>query len=126
MDAERRPRNDHFRRNPGLVGAEIGGLGAADLDTTQAYRLSRWPSAQLRGHFRMVVQLGLRRDEEQREAPRPGADVDAELDPVGVDQRKTTLIGEKVDVEVILSDRRQGEALLAPREVGFTELDRTW
>ena len=64
-------------------------------------------------------------DEEQREAPRPGADVDAQLDPVGVDQRKTALISEKIDVEVILPDRRQSKALLTPREISFTELDRT-
>ena len=62
----------------------------------------------------MVVQLGARRNEEQREAPRPGAGVNPQLDPVGVDQRKAALIGEKVDVEVILSDCCQGEALLAP------------
>ena len=74
----------------------------------------RRPGAQLSGHFRVVVQLGPRRDEKQREAPRPRTKVDAQLDPIGVDQRKAALIGEKVDVEVILSDCCQGEALLAP------------
>ena len=39
-------------------------------------------------------------------APRPDAGIDAELDPIGVDQREGTVIGQEVDVEIILSDRR--------------------
>ena len=84
------------------------------------------PGAEPCAHWRMVARLGPRRNEEQGEAPRSGAGIDAELDPIGVDERKGAVIGQQVDVEVILTDRRQCEAPLAPREIGFAELDRAW
>jgi len=74
------------------------------------------------------VQFGPRRDEKQREALRPvglfrGAEIDAELDPVGIDERKGPLIGQEVDVEIILTDRRQRKTVLTPGQIGFAKFD---
>ncbi len=68
FDAERRPWNDHLRGYAGLVGAEIAGFDAGDRGAAGCDRYCRRAGAKLRGHFRVVVPLGPRRDEEQREA----------------------------------------------------------
>ena len=77
--------------------------------------LLRLTGAQLRGHFGVVVDLGARRDEEQGETTRTIAKINPQFNPVGVDEREGSIIGQQIDVEVILPDRRELQAAFAPR-----------
>jgi hypothetical protein len=43
---------------------------------------------------------------------RPG--IDPEFEPISLAKRKLAVIGEQVDVEIILPDRREREAALVP------------
>ena len=121
QNAERRPGYHHLGGDARLVGAEIDGFGAGDFGAAGRDRQLCGPRAEPGGHLRMIVQLGAGRDEEQREAPRAGSEIDAELDPVRVGERKGAVIGKQVDVEIILADRRQSETAAAPGQVGFAE-----
>ena len=39
-------------------------------------------------------------------------------------ERKGAVISQEVDIEIILADRRQREALFAPRQIDLAEIDR--
>ena len=72
----------------------------------------------------MVVQFGARRNEEQREAARAGAEIHSEFQAIGVAEREAPGVGEQLDVEIILPDRPKRQAAFAPRQVDFAEIDR--
>src|SRR5436309_14682937 len=86
--------------------------------------LGRGAGAEQGGHRRMIAELCARWDKEQREAPRSGAEIQAQFDAVGVAQRETASIGEQVDIEIILPDRAERETALIPRHVDLAEIDR--
>ena len=112
---QRRPWDKHFRGNPRLIGPEID--ASAPLISEQPSLIAIEAAPAQCAHRWMVAQFSARRNEEQGEAPRPGAGINAEFDPIGVGERECPIIGQQVDAEIILSDRRQREAPLAPREI---------
>jgi len=77
----------------------------------------------------MIFHLGARRNEEQAHSSRAarlshGGGIDPEFQPVRLAERKGAVIGEEVDVEIILADRRQRQPLVAPRQVDLAEIGR--
>src|SRR5439155_17277074 len=68
--------------------------------------------------------LGAWRDEEQRCLPGPSPGIDPELQPVRLAERKGAIVSQQIDVEIILADCRQREALVAPRQIDLAEIDR--
>ena len=123
-DTEVRPWQQQLGGDARLVGAEIYRFGSEHRFAVIRDRGFGGAGAQHRRHRRMVVQFGARRNEEQREAARAGAEIHSEFQAIGVAEREAPGVGEQLDVEIILPDRPKRQAAFAPRQVDFAEIDR--
>ena len=123
-EAERRPRQQRLGDDARLVGAEIERLRARRPAAQRSPRCSpAAPAQSCDAHRRLSLASARRRDEIEREAPRPGAGIDVELEAIGLAQRERAVIGEEIGVVIILADGGEGEAVLAPGEIGLAERD---
>src|SRR5260370_40932808 len=69
----------------------------------------------------LALLLGARRDEIEGEAAWAAAGIDVELEPIGLAEREGAVIGEQIEIVIILPDGGECEPLLAPRQIGFAE-----
>src|SRR5258708_4323727 len=115
-----------MRQPEGSASAAPGARPESDIQRSRCHEVSA-TSARSAGRAVWgggVLRVGGRGEEEGGGRGGAPAGIDAELEPVGLAERKGPVIGQQVDVEVILADRRQREAPVAPRQIDFAEIDR--
>src|SRR5260370_28512694 len=69
----------------------------------------------------LALLLGARRDEIEGEAAWAAAGIDVELELIGLAEREGAIIGQQVEIVIVLADGGECEPLLAPRQIGFAE-----
>ena len=113
-DAERRPRQQQLGGDARLVGAEINRLGAFDRLATLGDRHGRRAGAELCRHGLVIEAVAAAGDEEQRRPLDAAVELGPDFDAVGFAERERALVGQEIEVEIILPDRRQRQAALVP------------